>query len=686
MSASPLFQPETATRERTLTKSDRLLRVFEDIHNHIYANEGLSPEQTFAEMMKVLSLKVADEKSERDRIFFIQPDEFKGPRIQEFLKRIRCLEQRTREAFVGKMKEAGPIGLKPPSLAYAVDRLQHIDLLKSSRDIKGLAFQKFVNAEHRRGRGQFFTPEQVVWLCVRFLRPAPGDRVLDPACGTGGFLSQAAHAISETHNGLPTDKEPALVGIEINPMVAATAEVRLALEGVPNGRIAAADALADWPALNHELNEALGSNCAYEGLFDIILTNPPFGSQGRLRGADVLDRFDLGHKWEQYGNEFRRTTPPQTGQVPDILFIERCLDFLKVGGRMAIVLPNGDLENSSLAYVRHYIRTRARLLAVVHLPQDTFVPFGTGVKASVLFLERTEGAEPAQRGRVFFGQITKLGYRANKNGSAVYQKDDNGRHLLDDIGEPLVDEDFSFVADQYSRFLDTGTVASSDTCFTVPAAEISGRFDLEYYKPSYRELEQFLLSHGARPLNDVAKIVKRRSPKLQSPEVEVLYIELANVNVDYSEISGGSLMKVHELPSRASFEVHAGDIITAIAGNSTGTEKHMSALVTEEYEGAVCTNGFRILQPKRGINPYYLLHYLRTPYFLQQVYRYRTGAAIPAISDDDLGRVLMYIAPAEEQRRIAQKVEESFSLRKKSRVMLKGIEPCIPKPERPSTQ
>jgi restriction endonuclease S subunit len=112
----------------------------------------------------------------------------------------------------------------------------------------------------------------------------------------------------------------------------------------------------------------------------------------------------------------------------------------------------------------------------------------------------------------------------------------------------------------------------------------------------------------------------------------------------------------------------------------------MSAMVTEEYEGAVCTNGFRILQPKRGTNPYYLLHYLRTPYFLQQVYRYRTGAAIPAISDEDLGRVLVYIAPAEEQRRIAQKVEESFSLRKKSRDMLKGIEPCIPKPESPSTQ
>lgn len=686
MDTASLFRPETAVKERTLAKSDRLLRVFEDIHNHVYANEGLSPEQTFAEMMKVLALKVADEKSGAQRQFYIQPDEFKGERTHEFLKRIRNLEKRTRDAYVGKMKEVGPIGLKPPSLAYAVDRLQHIDLLKSSRDIKGLAFQKFVNAEHRRGRGQFFTPEQVVYLCVRFLRPTPGDRILDPACGTGGFLSQAARAISETENGVAGEKQPLLVGIEINPMVAATAEVRLSLEDVPNGRIVVADALADWPALNHALNDALSSNCTYEGYFDLILTNPPFGSQGRIRAADVLDRFDLGHKWDQVGGDWEKTAHLQGGQVPDILFIERCLDFLKVGGRMAIVLPNGDLENSSLAYVRHYIRSRARLLAVVHLPQDTFVPFGTGVKASVLFLERTERPEQGTQNQVFFGQITKLGYQANRNGSVVYQKDANGRPLLDDVGHPLVDEDFSVLADQYKRFAETGEMSASDTCFAVPAADMSSRFDFEYYKPSYRELEQFLVTCGAKPLNDVAKIVKRRSPKLQCPELEVQYIELANVNVDYSEISGGSVMRVHELPSRAAFELHTGDIITAVAGNSTGTEKHMSALVTEEYDGAVCTNGFRILQPKRGINPYYLLHYLRTPFFLQQVYRYRTGAAIPAISDEDLGRVLVYVPPAEEQERIAQKVEESFALRKKSRDIMKSIKLCVATPGKRSDE
>jgi len=674
MSTGPLFDPGAFARGQKLAKSDRLLRVFEDIHNHVYANEGLSPEQSFAEMIKILSLKVADEKSSQDHRFYIQPEEFKSGRLQDFVRRIRGFERQTRKDLAGGSKESDRIRLNAPSLAYAVDRLQHIDLLKSSRDINGLAFQKFVTAQHRRGRGQFFTPEQVVGLCVRFLRPQAGDRVLDPACGTGGFLNQAARFMNGETDDLPPGEMPQLVGIEINPMIAATAEVRLALEDVSKGRIAVTDALADWPALNHEMNQTLGSNCSYEGYFDIILTNPPFGSQGRIRTAEVLGRFDLGYRWSPHDGAFRKTRSLQSGQVPDILFIERCLDFLKGGGRMAIVLPNGDLENSSLAYVRHYIRTRARLLAVVHLPQDTFVPFGTGVKASVLFLEKADVSERSETEEVFFGQITKLGYEANKNGSAVYQKDAGGRPLISETGEPIVDEDFSALVDNYEAFVHKRHIERSDTCFTLPSSELRNRFDLEYYKPNQRELEQVLLDKGAKPLSEVAKIVKRRSAKLRSPEMEVLYIELTNVNVAYSELNGGSWLRVHELPTRASFELHAGDIITAVSGNSTGTEKHMSALVTDEYEGAVCTNGFRILRPKRMIDPYYLLYYLRTRYFLQQVYRYRTGAAIPAISDEDFGRVLVFVPPMKEQERIAQKVKESFALREESRDVLKGIE------------
>ncbi|MEK6249697.1 MAG: restriction endonuclease subunit S, partial [Planctomycetales bacterium] len=354
-------------------------------------------------------------------------------------------------------------------------------------------------------------------------------------------------------------------------------------------------------------------------------------------------------------------------------------------------VPNGDLENSSLAYVRHYIRQRANLLAVVHLPEDTFIPFGTGVKTSVLFLEKKQshriGTENINTpsvldknatGSIFFGQVTKLGYLANKNGSVVYQKDDDGRRCLDELGQPLVDEDISATVARYLDFQAGQVVDDSDDCFTFPSDQLEDRFDLEYYKPSHQELERVLLERGAKPLAEVVNIVKRRSPKLQVPEQEVTYIELADIDVRYAEICAGNVMRVHELPSRATFEIRAGDIITAVAGNSTGSSKHMSAWVTPPFDGAVCTNGFRILEPKDGVEPLYLLYYLRTPYFLKQVYRYRTGAAIPAISDDDLARVLVFLPSLAEQKELAAQVEQSFALRKQSREVLQSIELDLP--------
>jgi type I restriction enzyme M protein len=342
---------------------------------------------------------------------------------------------------------------------------------------------------------------------------------------------------------------------------------------------------------------------------------------------------------------------------------------------MAIVLPNGDLENSSLAYLRHYILSRSHVLAVVHLPLDTFVPFGTGVRASVLFLQKADIAgRQSKRQAVFFGRVTKLGYLAKKNGGAVYRKDKAGRLLTDEDGVAIVDEDVSLLVRNYELARKHAGLTESDEAFTLPAEEIADRFDLEYYKPSHRRSGKLLHSKGAKPLSIVADIVKTKAPKLAQPDEEVLYVELGNVNVEYCELSGGETMKVHELPSRASFELREGDIITAVAGNSIGTVKHMSAIVTKEYEGAICTNGFRILRPKKGINPYYLLYYLRTPYFLEQVFRYRTGAAIPAISDEDLAQLLVYVPQERTQKSIAEKVTAGFKLRQQSKQLTRSID------------
>ncbi len=151
-------------------------------------------------------------------------------------------------------------------------------------------------------------------------------------------------------------------------------------------------------------------------------------------------------------------------------------------------------------------------------------------------------------------------------------------------------------------------------------------------------------------------------------------LELADINTDYCEISRSEELFVHDLPSRASYKLKEGDIITAIAGNSIGTPKHMSALVTSEFDGAICSNGFRILAPINGdIEPLYLLFFLRTDIYFKQVFRYRTGAAIPAISDEDLKKILIPIPEKNEQSQIAGIVAKGFEVRRDSKKGLQHI-------------
>jgi len=679
----PMILSET---KLSLGKSDKLLHLFEDIHNHMYANDGLSSQQSFEEMLKILFVKIFDEKKKNGSDFYITSPELEdilgGKRSKEFADRISKLEKDAADYFSDVIEKNDEIRLKQSSLAYIVNKLQNINLSDSSRDVKGLAFQKFVYNKQRSDRGQFFTPEQVVDLCVKIIKPQSGEKILDPACGSAGFLSQAMKHLlkqSNSENAQATNKiGDNIFGFEINKMAAKTAKMRMILDGDGSSNIVVADSLSDWDNLNFDINKACNKEGkTYEDYFDVILTNPPFGSQGKITNKSSLKKFNLAHKWMQYGDALHKTETLHNGQVPDILFIERCLDLLKDGGRMAIVLPNGDLENSSLDYVRYYINENTKVLAVINLPFDTFIPFGTGVKASILFLQKMNkeelSKEKAKNYKIFFGKINKLGYLGNKNGSPIYQKDSNGKMLVGNNGEPLIDEDITDVVSAYDRFVSDELDDSSDDCFAVNFENLSSRLDHDYYKPSYRKMEEALKNYGAKRLGDVVKLRKHKSLKLKKRDLEVEYVELSDVNTEYNEINASSRSLVHDLPSRASYELKHGDIVTAVAGNSIGTSQHASALVSEKFEGAICTNGFRILNAEPEIDPFYLLYYLKSDYFLKQVYKYRTGAAIPAISDEDLLNILIYIPPKEVQQNIVNKVRESFELRRKSKELLSNV-------------
>lgn len=657
-------------------KETSLLKKFSEIHNSIYANDGLSAQQALDEMLKVLFIKVLAEK-ENTKDFFVSNEEFAeikaGKKSKTFLARIENLFQKTIENFADIFEPNEKIKLSPVSLAFAVNKLQNVDF-SDTTDAKGLAFQKFLASTEKADRGQFFTPEPVIDFCVEFLQPQPHEKIIDPTCGSGGFLFSAYQYLLDNFQVSKQEIIPYLFGIDINKTIVKIAKMKLLLECNTNLNIIAQNSLEDLDEL------ALSFGQAIENQMDIVLANPPFGTLGKITNEKLLRKYELGYKWQGENTHYFKTKTLHTGQTPEILFIERCLQLLKEGGKMAIVLPNGMFENPSLEYLRIFIKQKARVLAVVNLPQETFIPFGTGVKTSILFLQKKVVGEDTNNGsktcevsdkKVFFGRVTKLGYQGNKNGNPIYQKDEFGNLLKDKNKEPILDEDFSNIIQDYKIFQETNEITSENS-FSFPVAELNGRFDFDYYAPENRKLLSKLKSLNAVKLADLCEIVKVKSKKLSQANGTVDYIELSDINTHSYEIINTNTYLVHELPSRASYEVRENDILTAVAGNSIGTNKHATALVAKDYEGNICTNGFRILRNCK-VDLHYLLYYLRTEMFLKQVFMYRTGAAIPNISDYDLGRILVYLPEEKKLQKISERVRYSFELRKQAKEEVEKI-------------
>jgi type I restriction enzyme M protein len=646
-------------------KETSLLKKFSEIHNSIYANDGLSAQQALDEMLKVLFIKVFDEK-ENSKQFFISNEEFNeikaGKKSKTFVQRIENLFQKTIQGFSDIFEANESIKLSPIALSFAINKLQNIDF-SDTTDAKGLAFQKFLASTEKADRGQFFTPEPVINFCVQFLQPQPHEKIIDPTCGSGGFLFSAYQYLLDNFQVSKQEIIPNLFGIDINKTIVKIAKMKLLLECNTNLNIVAQNSLEDLDEL------ALSFGQKIEAQFDIILANPPFGTMGKITNEKLLKKYELGYKWQGENYNYYKTKTLHTGQTPEILFIERCLQLLKEGGRMAIVLPNGMFENPSLEYLRIFIKQKARVLAVVNLPQETFIPFGTGVKTSILFLQKETEKDLSKK--VFFGRITKLGYQGNKNGNPIYQKDGFGNFLKNENKELILEEDFTKIINDYKIFQQTNELETVNS-FLFPVSELNGRFDFDYYAPQNRKLLNKLKSLNAVKLSELCDIVKMKSKKLAQLNETVDYIELSDINTHSYEIINANTYLVHELPSRASYEVRENDILTAVAGNSIGTHKHATALATKDFEGNICTNGFRILRNCK-VDLYYLLYYLRSEMFLKQVFMYRTGAAIPNISDFDLNRILVYLPTENILQEVSEKVRYSFELRKQAKEEVEKI-------------
>lgn len=503
-------------RKEDLKQATELVKVFGIVHNHIYANDGLSSQEAFNEVLKLLFIKIEDEKDFSDPMvkFGITEDEYDeilNGKNNGFRERIEELFVKVKLDYKDIFNPSEAINLKTSTLAFVVGQLQNFDLRHSKRDVKGAAFQKFVYAHQRGERGQFFTPDPIIELVVHFLDPKPNERILDPACGTGGFLVRAMKYVWEKHLGHIKDSKDRrdaeieyaikhVRGIEINPTLAKVAKMRMILEDDGYTGIFSCDSLADWETINKTAKEndvqgEIGLNS-----FDIIMTNPPFGTEGKVTDRTTLERFDLGWKWKKEDRKLKKLNQLQNAQVPDILFIERCLEFLKDEGRLAIVLPDGDLTNSTLEYVRGFIKNKAKILAVIGLPPETFIPHGAGVKASVLFLQKLSKdkltkIQELPSCKTFFGVIEKIGYEGDKNGTVLYKRNEDGIIVYDSFGIPIIEEDITGLVKVWENFAKDNLKSEIGKALVysiVPYKLVIDRIDAEYYRPEFLTLDKEL--------------------------------------------------------------------------------------------------------------------------------------------------------------------------------------------------
>ncbi|HEX8506269.1 MAG TPA: N-6 DNA methylase [Hymenobacter sp.] len=449
------------TQTKQFTRDD-FSRLLFKCHNIIRNNDKLSPEAAFDEISKILFMKIRYEREQARKRSIFSRAEFEE--LQRHDAKVRPAEETRKMPFYQYLFEqtkrffaadelfetTDTLKIREASFLQIVKELEKYNLSDTSDDVKGIAFEKFLGNTFRGELGQFFTPRPVVDYIVDILDPQEGETICDPCCGSGGFLIKAFEYVrdhierhvqavkekvkeeyfTDEFNQLPEAEQEAttaqveelfgqlnaeldlqnpesrlrrlsydcIFGTDANPRMARTAKMNMIMHGDGHGGV-------------HHHDGLLNVNGIFDGRFDVILTNPPFGSRVdkklEVQESDLPTAEKLAHYTERYGPDYAEKSLGQcqdkvgesvldlfdiakeTGQSQtEVLFLERCLNLLRPGGRMGVVLPEGVLNSSSLQRVREFIEDRAKLLNVTSIPQDVFMASGATVKPSVVFLKK----------------------------------------------------------------------------------------------------------------------------------------------------------------------------------------------------------------------------------------------------------------------------------------------------------
>ena len=411
------YLPEEKGKQKffdlSVIDQSELTRRFKQAHEALWAGGQLNPSEAFDELDKLIFCKIWDERKARNigepydfQIITVSKTEERDERKRRLIEndnlynRVKALyeEGRKRDAEVFRDN----IRLTPEKIRTVVGYLESVNLGETDLDSKGRAFETFMGSFFRGNFGQYFTPREIVDFIVDVLPIRNDSKVLDTSCGSGGFLLYALNKVrnqaTEYYPNWKNDtKQYAkwfpywhdfaqnnLYGIEISEQISRAAKMNMIIHDDGHTNVVTSDGLVSDEQL---FSKTKNQGFKY-GTFDFIITNPPFGSSIRQSEQAYLKTYQLGKKEEDWLAVKSTAESIRDSQNTEVLFIEQDYKFLKDGGYLAIVLPDGILTNSSMQYVRTQIEDWFRIVAVVSMPQTAFSANGAGVKSSVLFLKK----------------------------------------------------------------------------------------------------------------------------------------------------------------------------------------------------------------------------------------------------------------------------------------------------------
>jgi len=442
---------------------DEFAKLLHKCHNIIRNNDKLSPEASFDEISKILFIKIMYErKPKQEAIFSLKQFEnlkdawnFSRGRSEKETSYVQRLFEDVKEEFADdNIFDANEkIKLREKSFEQIIKELQIYNLTSTSADVKGIAFEKFLGRTFRGELGQFFTPRVIVDFIVNLLDPKENELICDPCAGSGGFLIKVFETVLKEieyeYIVLKKEKQKeifgknlenidnkklqekydkfvdkvnieelkrikhlshsSIYGTDANPRMARVSKMNMIMHGDGHNGI-------------HHNDGLLNVNGIFRNRFDMIITNPPFGTNldKKFPTVEYDDKYTNEKMIEKYISEYGDVYIEEMKQVTDnidkpirglfdvgktsgateVLFIERCLDLLKAGGRLGIVLPEGVLNSSNLQSAREYFESRAKIILIVSLPQDIFISSGATVKTSLVFFKKFTNDEAKEYERI----------------------------------------------------------------------------------------------------------------------------------------------------------------------------------------------------------------------------------------------------------------------------------------------